>query len=285
MHNVENKILSIIISKMGKINKMLYMLDLLNTGNKYTVKELANKLEVTERMIRYYKNEFEKSGIFIDSFKDPNGGYFLIQNNSYYTHFNKYDIDLLNDVSNFLLDNDYKYIKKDLKDICVLKLNSDASGYKKKQMIDIRLFNINNYGGLIIDGEFNQNNMVLMDDNLMTGKTMQIALNCMCDCNINVTNINIVRYPGINRVSQMFLNGHGAVDYRLFFEYITGLCFQCPYSWRDENSNDIYKDSLGVFDLNKKKIIECLIKKHDYSTISEVHEFYKIKRREKDEDN
>ena len=179
----------------------------------------------------------------------------------------------------------YKYIKKDLKDICVLKLNSDVSGYKKKQMIDIRLFNINNYGGLIIDGEFNQNNMVLMDDNLMTGKTMQIALNCMCDCNINVTNINIVRYPGINRVSQMFLNGHGAVDYRLFFEYITGLCFQCPYSWRDENSNDIYKDSLGVFDLNKKKIIECLIKNHDYSTISEVHEFYKIKRREKDEDN
>lgn len=33
---------------------MLYMLDLLNTGNKYSVTTLAKKLEVSERMIRYY---------------------------------------------------------------------------------------------------------------------------------------------------------------------------------------------------------------------------------------
>ena len=43
--------------KVGKIANMLYMIDLLNTGNIYTLKELSAKIGVTERMIRYYKDE------------------------------------------------------------------------------------------------------------------------------------------------------------------------------------------------------------------------------------
>ena len=42
---------------MGKLSNMMYMIDLLNTGNIYTLKELSEKIGVTERMIRYYKNE------------------------------------------------------------------------------------------------------------------------------------------------------------------------------------------------------------------------------------
>ena len=71
----------------------------------------------------------------------------------------------------------------------------------------------------------------------------------------------------------MFMNNHGAVDYNLFFDYITGLCFHSPYSWRDENDLNPYEDSLGVFDLNRKKIIECLIKNHDFKEKSEVAEY------------
>ena len=37
---------------MSKLAKMMYMIDLLNTGNMYTIKELAEKIGVTERMIR-----------------------------------------------------------------------------------------------------------------------------------------------------------------------------------------------------------------------------------------
>ena len=33
---------------MGKLSNMLYMIDLLNTGNVYTLKELSEKLGVTE---------------------------------------------------------------------------------------------------------------------------------------------------------------------------------------------------------------------------------------------
>ena len=46
---------------MGKLSNMMYMIDLLNTGNVYSIKELSEKLGVTERMIRYYKEEISKN--------------------------------------------------------------------------------------------------------------------------------------------------------------------------------------------------------------------------------
>ena len=73
----------------------------------------------------------------------------------------------------------------------------------------------------------------------------------------------------------MFIDNPAAVDYNLFFNYIYGLCFNSPYSWKDdewkkENGKIDYTDTLGVFDLNRKKIIECLLKNHDYGENSEV---------------
>lgn len=97
---------------MGKLSNMLYMIDLLNTGNIYTLKELSQKLGVTERMIRYYKNEICENGIAIESFKGPNGGYFLIDKIKNYTSINKYDIQLLDDIYKELLKTEYKYTYK-----------------------------------------------------------------------------------------------------------------------------------------------------------------------------
>ncbi|MCI2042238.1 MAG: hypothetical protein LKJ84_04730 [Bacilli bacterium] len=76
----------------------------------------------------------------------------------------------------------------------------------------------------------------------------------------------------------MFLDNTAAVDFHLFFDYIYGLCFSSPYSWKDnewkdKNGKVSYEDTLGVFDLNRKKIIECFIKNHDYSEESEVGEY------------
>ena len=42
---------------MGKISNAIQMLNYLNTGNKYTVRELSEKIGITERMVRYYKVE------------------------------------------------------------------------------------------------------------------------------------------------------------------------------------------------------------------------------------
>ena len=97
---------------MVKIANMLYMIDLLNTGNIYTLKELSEKIGVTERMIRYYKDEICNNGIAIESFKGPNGGYFMIDEIKNYTSINKYDIQLLDNVKHFLSENNFKYVDK-----------------------------------------------------------------------------------------------------------------------------------------------------------------------------
>ena len=65
---------------MSKISNVLTMIDYLSTGKKYSISELSNLLEVTPRMIRVYKDEIEKSGIYIDTIKGPYGGYVLNQN-------------------------------------------------------------------------------------------------------------------------------------------------------------------------------------------------------------
>ena len=159
--------------------------------------------------------------------------------------------------------------------LLLLKFNKEVSEYSNKQLIDLRKFNINEYGGLVNSNSFQNSNFDLFDDNVLTGKTLQLAINSLYDCNIGVKNICIVRYPGINRIDQMFLNNIAAVDFHLFFDYIYGLCYSSPYSWKDNGWQDEdevvdYKDSLMVFDLNRKKIVECLIKNHDYKENSEV---------------
>ena len=62
---------------MSKLSNCLLMLKYLENGRKYSIKELSEKLEVTERMIRIYKEELEKAGIYIDTIYGPYGGYVL----------------------------------------------------------------------------------------------------------------------------------------------------------------------------------------------------------------
>lgn len=64
---------------MSKISNVILMLEYLQNGRKYNIKELADKLEVSERMIRVYKEELEKAGIYIDTIMGPYGGYVLNQ--------------------------------------------------------------------------------------------------------------------------------------------------------------------------------------------------------------
>ena len=78
---------------MGKLGNTLAMLKILETGRKYTVNELASKIEVSPRMIKTYKAELEKAGIYIDTINGIYGGYV-------YNHKNNYDVSFsINDVS------------------------------------------------------------------------------------------------------------------------------------------------------------------------------------------
>ena len=64
---------------MSKISNAITMLNLLSTGRKYSIDELSKILEVSPRMVRTYKEEYEKAGIYIDSIMGPYGGYVLNQ--------------------------------------------------------------------------------------------------------------------------------------------------------------------------------------------------------------
>ena len=121
---------------MGKISNAIQMVNYLNTGNKYTVKELAAKLGVTERMIRYYKAELEQAGIPIDTFMGPNGGYYILNIKNQYNHFNKYDLQLLENVYRILEENGYEDIDKYWKIIDKIRVASDIEEEKSKYFLD-----------------------------------------------------------------------------------------------------------------------------------------------------
>ncbi|SHH81683.1 Predicted DNA-binding transcriptional regulator YafY, contains an HTH and WYL domains [Caloranaerobacter azorensis DSM 13643] len=65
---------------MSKVSNCLRMLILLKSRGKMKIKELAERLEVSERMIREYKNELEKAEIYLMSEPGKNGGYYLDEN-------------------------------------------------------------------------------------------------------------------------------------------------------------------------------------------------------------
>lgn len=64
---------------MSKVSNVLKMIEMLSTGKKYSIKELSNELEVSPRMIRVYRDELEKAGIYLHTIKGPYGGYVLNQ--------------------------------------------------------------------------------------------------------------------------------------------------------------------------------------------------------------
>ena len=80
---------------MSKIANVIYMLDLLKSGNKYTINELSEMIGVSERMIKYYKSELENIGIYIDSIQGSFGGYIYNGRGTNFNQITKYDINLM----------------------------------------------------------------------------------------------------------------------------------------------------------------------------------------------
>lgn len=93
------------VDTMSKISNILTMINLLNTGRQYTINELANILEVTPRMIRIYKEELEKAGIYITTIRGKYGGYILDNTIKMpLKKITKEDIKLLKDLNNSSLE-------------------------------------------------------------------------------------------------------------------------------------------------------------------------------------
>ena len=68
---------------MSKIANMLNMVQILKDENVYSIQSLAQKLEVSERMIRQYKQELDQAGIYINSITGKYGGYQIDKENDF----------------------------------------------------------------------------------------------------------------------------------------------------------------------------------------------------------
>lgn len=68
---------------MSKVANMLNMLQILKDKNIHSIPSLAEKLEVSERMIRQYKSELEQAGIYLKSYTGKFGGYQLDENSNF----------------------------------------------------------------------------------------------------------------------------------------------------------------------------------------------------------
>lgn len=147
---------------MSKISNAITMINLLSTGKKYSIEELANILEVSPRMVRTYKEELEKAGIYIDSIMGPYGGYVL--NSSIRIperKFKKKDYELLDkyiDNENNIEDKEKLNLLKDkirgiyinskdeqisLKDDILLNYNALTRAIKEKRKVKILYYSFN----------------------------------------------------------------------------------------------------------------------------------------------
>jgi len=148
---------------MGKVSNCITMASLLAKGRKYSIEELSNLIEVTPRMIRVYKEELEKSGIYIDTIRGRYGGYVLNQSLKLPSReFKCSDIKLLEElevniknpetknqlivlkdkVHSIYLENKKEKLELTLKDETLLKYNLLNRAIKEKRKVEILYYSL-----------------------------------------------------------------------------------------------------------------------------------------------
>lgn len=128
---------------------------------------------------------------------------------------------------------------------------------------------LNGYLNLVGEYTFGNDFNVLGDDNILTGKTLQSMINLLYANGIKVDNVAVVRYPSLNRVDQMIAE-NSAVDTTKLFNYIQGLVFSSPYSKIKSAESVNYLDELGIFNKDRRRLLEYLYKNGRFTSDSEV---------------
>lgn len=141
---------------MSKVANMINMVKILEDNEIHSIKELSEKLEVSNRMIRVYKEELEQAGIYINSVRGIYGGYVLDEAlSSINIGLNSKELEVIDDVNLYLVDkkdfkykNDYYKVSKKILDSYMknekmnnkkkLKKVKEQRDVLKKKYIDIR---------------------------------------------------------------------------------------------------------------------------------------------------
>jgi predicted DNA-binding transcriptional regulator YafY len=112
---------------------MLKMVQILECGGLYSIKQLAEKLEVSPRMIRVYKDELEQAGIYIRSESGRYGGYALDKElNKIDVGLTHQDISVLNIMKKLFIDDREVSFKEEFLDI-VDKISASYKAQDQKR--------------------------------------------------------------------------------------------------------------------------------------------------------
>ena len=133
------------------------------------------------------------------------------------------------------------------------------------------------YGNLYIKTGLNQlraGSNILIDENIMSGMTLQLILNDFASLKINVDKCAVIRHPCINRIEQSIHNKM-AVEMNQLNQFVIGAVSPTPYSKIRKGTNyaDMFTDELYIFSVMTEVFLKGLYKNNSFIKDSEVDIF------------
>lgn len=115
---------------------------------------------------------------------------------------------------------------------------------------------------------------ILIDENIMSGMTLQLILNDFALLNIYVDKCAVIRHPCINRIGQSIHNQR-AVEISQLGQFVIGAVSPTPYSKIRKGTNhaDMFTDELYIFSVMTEVFLKGLYKNNSFIKDSEVDIF------------
>ena len=116
---------------------------------------------------------------------------------------------------------------------------------------------------------------IIIDDNMMSGVTMQLIYNQLKIQNkLNIKNIVVIRHPNINRLPQL-KHFNMAMNLKMIDKMIFGLISDTPYTKIKENTNynNMFVNELNIFSIMTEVFLKALYINNSFIKDSQVDIF------------
>ena len=116
---------------------------------------------------------------------------------------------------------------------------------------------------------------IIIDDNMMSGVTMQFVYNQLKIQNkLNITDIIVIRHPNINRLPQLKYFNTG-MNLEMIDKMIFGLISDTPYTKIKENTNynNMFVNELNIFSIMTEVFLKALYINNSFIADSQVDIF------------
>jgi len=114
--------------------------------------------------------------------------------------------------------------------------------------------------------DFSKCRVLIADDNIMTGRSIEQARDALLDVGADVVGALVVRYPSVSRLTHMSYPDMARPDPDILLTYVRGLVSAGPYTRlvqpynADESREGRLLDSTGRFDKQRDRIARYLVK-------------------------